>query len=118
VRGPLSRDTVLLPEPGPRQVLLRVRACGVCRTDLHIIDGELAGGKRPLTPGHEIVGTVVATGADAERYCVAIPERYDDAQAAPLLCAGLIGYRSYVMTGDARRIGLCGFGAAVLIPRR
>ena len=166
--APLSRDTVLLPDPGPQQVLVHVRACGVCRTDLHIVDGELAGGKRPLTPGHEIVGTVVAKGARVERlrdgdrigvpwlgetcgrcefcnsgrenlcerarftgfdldggyaeyaladerYCVAIPERYDDAHAAPLLCAGLIGYRSYAMAGEARRVGLYGFGAAAHI---
>jgi len=167
-RAPLSRDTVALPDPGPRQLLVRVRACGVCRTDLHIVDGELAGGKRPLTPGHEIVGSVAARGIGAERfrvgdrvgvpwlgetcgrcefctngrenlcerarftgfdldggyaehaladerYCVAIPARYDDAHAAPLLCAGLIGYRSYAMVGDARRIGLYGFGAAAHI---
>ncbi len=168
VHAPLSRERLARPEPGPRQVLVRVSACGVCRTDLHIVDGELAGGKRPITPGHEIVGMVVAkgdrverfrggdrvgipwlgetcgrcayctsghenlceharfTGFDVdggyaeyaladERYCVAIPERYGDAEAAPLLCAGLIGYRSYAMAGDARRIGLYGFGAAAHI---
>lgn len=164
-RAPLALENVALPDPGPRQVLLKVRACGVCRTDLHIVDGELGGGKRPVIPGHEIVGRVVAAGRDAERYqagdrvgvpwlgetcgecshcragrenlcerarftgydldggyaeyaladeryCFAIPGRYDDAEAAPLLCAGLIGYRSLAMAGDAARIGLYGFGAA------
>jgi propanol-preferring alcohol dehydrogenase len=151
-------------------VLLKVRACGVCRTDLHIVDGELPSTRTPLVPGHEIVGVVVAKGdcaqrfsigarigvpwlggtcgscrycADArenlceqavftgyhrdggyaeyavadERYCFALPDRYDDLHAAPLLCAGLIGYRAYTMAdshaGD--RIGLYGFGAAAHI---
>jgi len=146
-------------------VLLAVLACGVCRTDLHVLDGELPSLRYPVTPGHEIVGRVVAVGeavtnvkvgarvgvpwlartcgdcepcrrglenlceraeftgytvpggyaqfvtADA-RYCLAIPERYSDAAAAPLLCAGLIGYRAYRAAGDARRLGLYGFGAA------
>ena len=156
------------PRPGPRQILLRVHACGVCRTDLHVVDGELAGGKLPIVPGHEIVGRVVAAGAavtrfkagdrvgvpwlgstcgtcdyctsgrenlcsDArftgfhldggyaeyvladERYCFALPAAYSDAEAAPLLCAGLVGYRSLVMAGDARRLGIYGFGAAAHI---
>jgi propanol-preferring alcohol dehydrogenase len=161
----LVSDELPVPEPGPGQVLIRVDACGVCRTDLHIVDGELTDCVHPVTPGHEIVGTVVATGAAAhlwkagerlgvpwlawtcgaceycrsgrenlcgraaftgctvpggyadyavadERYCVAIPARYDDLAAAPLLCAGLIGYRAYAMAGEGARIGLFGFGAA------
>jgi propanol-preferring alcohol dehydrogenase len=154
--------------PGPGQVLLRVSACGVCRTDLHIVDGELPGLGHPVVPGHEIVGTVVEMGpgearfepgerigvpwlgwtcgecgycrtgrenlcdgarftgyhlpggyaeyalADA-RHCFALPGRYSDTEAAPLLCAGLIGYRSLVMAGDARRLGIYGFGAAAHI---
>ena len=157
-----------VPEPGPEQVLLRVRACGVCRTDLHIIDGELTQPRLPLILGHEIVGSVecvglVVTGLDLgqcigvlwlgatcgkcaycrtgaenlcevasltgyqidggyaeytvadHRYCFPLPDGYDDAHAAPLLCAGLIGYRSYRMAGDAQRIGLYGFGAAAHI---
>ena len=167
-REPLALEALPLPEPGARQLLIRVRACGVCRTDLHIVDGELAGGKHPVTPGHEIVGTVTARGPGAERYregervgvpwlgstcgdcsycrsgaenlceqarftgfdldggyaeyavaderfCFPVPERYGDADAAPLLCAGLIGYRSLALAGDARRIGLYGFGAAAHI---
>jgi propanol-preferring alcohol dehydrogenase len=164
----LACDTLALPEPGPRQLLLRVRACGVCRTDLHIVDGELPNPKLPLVPGHEIVAEVVARGRAAERfregarvgvpwlgetcgacdfcragrenlcdrarftgydldggyaeyaladerYCVAIPDRYGDADAAPLLCAGLIGYRSYSLVKDAKIIGIYGFGAAAHI---
>ena len=167
-RQPLSLDTVPTPVPGAHQILIKVRACGVCRTDLHIADGELSDCRLPVTPGHEIVGTVVAMGANAERcregdrvgvpwlgwacgacdycrtgrenlcdrarftgyhleggyaeyvvaderYCVPIPDRYGDAEAAPLLCAGLIGYRAYAMVGDAARIGLYGFGAAAHI---
>src|SRR5690349_6417717 len=153
------------PKPGPGQVLLRVSACGVCRTDLHVADGELPEPKLPLVLGHEIVGTVVRGGsrypqgtrvgvpwlgwtcgeceacragrenlcdrarftgyhldggyaelavAD-ERYCFALPDGYGDAQAAPLLCAGLIGHRALRMAGDARRLGLYGFGAAAHI---
>ena len=156
------------PLPGPGQVLIRVHACGVCRTDLHIVDGELSQPALPLIPGHEIVGTVVKTGtgvtgfragdrvgvpwlgstcgvcafcregmenlcdsalftgytlnggyaefavADA-RYTFAVPSGYSDAEAAPLLCAGLIGYRSLVMAGDARTLGMYGFGAAAHI---
>lgn len=156
------------PEPGPGQVLLRVRACGVCRTDLHVVDGELPHPKLPLIPGHEIVGTVEAVGASTERlqigdrvgvpwlgwtcgvcefcrsgrenlcdrarftgyqidggyaeytvaderFCFAVPPEFDDRAAAPLMCAGLIGYRALRMAGDARRLGLYGFGAAAHI---
>ena len=164
----LSYDTLALPGPGPRQLLLRVSACGVCRTDLHIVDGELPDPKLPLIPGHEIVGSVIARGPGAERfregarvgvpwlgatcgecgfclakrenlcdrarftgysldggfadyaiaderYCIPIPERYGDEQAAPLLCAGLIGYRCYGFAGDAKTLGIYGFGAAAHI---
>ena len=171
-RTPLLETDLPMPEPGPGQVLLEVKACGVCRTDLHVCDGELIEPKLPLVPGHEIVGRVVATGGAVERYavgdrvgvpwlghtcgdcrfclagnenlcenarftgyqidggyaeysvaderfCFAIPDAYDDASAAPLLCAGLIGYRSLRMAGEARRdgerLGLYGFGAAAHI---
>jgi propanol-preferring alcohol dehydrogenase len=159
-----------LPEPsaGPRQVLLDVRACGVCRTDLHILDGELDEPKLPLVPGHQVVGVVREVGegvdrfvpgdrvgvpwlgwtdgecrycrsgrenlcdnarftgydidggyaeaaaADA-RFCFPIPNGYPDLQAAPLLCAGLIGYRALRLVGEAERIGFYGFGAAAHI---
>jgi len=166
---PLVPAEVPRPEPGPRQVLLRVLACGVCRTDLHVADGELSRPKLPLVLGHEIVGEVVAAGAGAsrfpaggrvgvpwlgwtcgecrpcrtgrenlcerarftgydldggyaeyaladERYCFALPEALPAAEAAPLLCAGLIGYRSLAAAGDgAGRLGLYGFGAAAHI---
>jgi len=153
------------PAPGEGQLLLRVRACGVCRTDLHIVDGELPQPKLPLVLGHQIVGEVVSGGsrfkpgdrvgipwlgwtcgecrfclsgaenlcdralftgyeldggyaelavAD-ERYSFAVPDGYDDEQAAPLLCAGLIGYRSLRLAGDAVRLGLYGFGASAHI---
>jgi propanol-preferring alcohol dehydrogenase len=156
-----------LPDPEPRadQLLLRVRACGVCRTDLHIVDGDLTEPKLPLVPGHQIVGEVLRggsrfeagdrvgvpwlgwtdgtcrycltsrenlcdqarfTGYDLdggyaelvvadERYCFAVPTGYPDEQAAPLLCAGLIGYRSLRLAGDAEAIGLYGFGASAHI---
>jgi propanol-preferring alcohol dehydrogenase len=159
---PLEPRDLPDPRPAPGQVLLRVRACGVCRTDLHIRDGELPDPRLPLILGHEIVGVVEEGGgrfergtrvgvpwlgwacgecADCrsgrenlcsrarftgyqidggyaeltvadERFCFALPERYSDVEAAPLLCAGLIGYRSLRMAGDARRLGLYGFGAA------
>ncbi len=147
------------PKPGPGQVLVKVHACGVCRTDLHLVDGELPACRYPVTPGHEVVGTIVGSGkrigipwlgwtcgaceyctsgrenlcenarftgchldggyaeytlAD-ERFCLPIPERYGDAEAAPLLCAGLIGFRSYLKCEDARVVGLYGFGAAAHI---
>lgn len=163
--APLAQRTVPKPVPGPGEVRIAVSVCGVCRTDLHIVDGELAHPKAALIPGHEIVGTVESCGpgvtapAPGERvgvpwlgwtcgtcpfclhgqenlcdrpgftgytrdggyaeyvvcdarYCLPIPERYDDAHAAPLLCAGLIGFRTLRMAGDARRIGIYGFGAA------
>jgi propanol-preferring alcohol dehydrogenase len=167
-RTPLRLSDVPQPVPGPGQVLLRVRACGICRTDLHVVDGELAEPKLPLIPGHQVVGIVAAAGPSAtrysagrrigvpwlggscgkcdycragrenlcddprytgyqidggyaefcvadERFCFPIPEGYPDLQAAPLLCAGLIGYRSLRMTGDAQRVGFYGFGAAAHI---
>jgi propanol-preferring alcohol dehydrogenase len=166
--SPLRLAEVPRPAPGPDQVLLRVRACGVCRTDLHVADAELPDPKLPLILGHEVVGTVEARGERVEslaegarvgvpwlgwtcgecsycrsgrenlcvrarftgyqidggyaEYAVAdqhyvfrLPADYGDAEAAPLLCAGLIGYRSLVMAGDARRLGLYGFGAAAHI---
>jgi propanol-preferring alcohol dehydrogenase len=163
--SPLRRDELEIPSPGPGEVLVQVAACGVCRTDLHIADGELPGCRLPATLGHEVVGHVVAGGkrfpagtrvgipwlgwtcgvcsycasgrenlcerarftgchlaggyADYvlayEDYCLAIPERYSNEAAAPLLCAGLIGYRSYSKAEDAKSIGLYGFGAAAHI---
>jgi alcohol dehydrogenase, propanol-preferring len=158
-REPLQLEELPIPEPGPGEVRLRVAACGVCRTDLHIVDGELAHPKVPLVPGHQIVGVDEATGrrvgvpwlgwtdgecryctsgrenlclharftgydrdggyaeyavAD-ERYCLPIPDGYPDLQAAPLLCAGLIGYRALRFAGDAERLGLYGFGASAHI---
>ena len=158
-RQPLSARSLERAEPGSGQVLIKVRACGVCRTDLHLVDGELPACRYPVTPGHEIVGTVVGTGARVgvpwlgwtcseceycrrveenlcararftgcqldggyaeyvvadERFCLPIPERYGDAEAAPLLCAGLIGFRCYRKCGEARNLGLYGFGAAAHI---
>jgi len=165
---PLAATEMARPEPAAGQVLVEVAACGVCRTDLHVCDGELAHPKLPLIPGHEIVGRVAAAGAGAERFAVGdrvgIPwlgftcgecgfcrsgrenlcdrpkftgytldggyaefcladQRYvfplhggySDVEAAPLLCAGLIGYRSLRLAGEARRLGLYGFGAAAHI---
>jgi propanol-preferring alcohol dehydrogenase len=157
-REPLQLRNLPVPEPGPGQVRLRVLACGVCRTDLHIVDGELTRPKLPLVPGHQIVGVAEDgrrlgvpwlgwtdgtcrycvsgrenlcdsarfTGYDVdggyaeyavadERYCLPLPEGYDDLQVAPLLCAGLIGYRSLRLAGDAERLGLYGFGASAHI---
>ena len=154
----LSLEEVAIPVPEPGQLLLRVRACGVCRTDLHVVDGELDRPKLPLVPGHQIVGEAgdgrrvgrslarvdvrrvqvlplrpreslrpravhrlrhrrrLRRGAVAdERYCFPLPDGFEDAQAAPLLCAGLIGYRSLRLAGDAERVGLYGFGAAAHI---
>jgi len=156
--SPLEAGELPQPSAGPGQLLLRVGACSVCRTDLHIVDGELPRPKLPLVPGHQIVGHTADgsrfgvpwlawtcgacrycrsgrenlcdlarfTGYDVdggyaewvvadERYCFPLPDGYDDLQAAPLLCAGLIGYRSFRMTGDAERLGLYGFGAAAHI---
>ncbi len=169
---PLRSHEVPVPRPGPDQVLIRVRACGVCRTDLHIVDGELTEPKLPLILGHEIAGTVAAVGPGVEkfrigdrigvpwlgytcgvcRYCrqgrenlcdhpgftgytldggyaqytVAnqrygfhLPPDYSEAEAAPLLCAGLIGYRSYRLAGEGvERLGIYGFGAAAHITVR
>jgi propanol-preferring alcohol dehydrogenase len=159
---PLEPRELPEPRPGNGQILLRVQACGVCRTDLHVADGELPEPKLPLVLGHEIVGIVQHDGARFargtrvgvpwlgftcgacdfclagrenlcerarftgyqidggyapyavadERYCFALPDRYSDAEAAPLLCAGLIGARALRMAGDPRRLGLYGFGAA------
>jgi propanol-preferring alcohol dehydrogenase len=164
---PLRPAELAVPAAAPGQVVVRVHACGVCRTDLHIIDGELTEPKLPLVPGHQIVGTVAEAGEGAglepgarvgipwlgwtcgqcrycrsgrenlcdrarftgyqldggfaeyaaadRRFCFPIPESYPDLQAAPLLCAGLIGYRSLVAAGDGERLGLYGFGAAAHI---
>ncbi len=168
---PLRLLELPVPRPDPEQILINVHACGVCRTDLHIVDGELKSPKLPLIPGHEIVGTVVQVGEKAsrfhpgdrvgvpwlgytdgtcrycrsgrenlcdnpkftgytldggyaeytvadQRYCFPIPEGYNDLEAAPLLCAGLIGYRSYrvaVNEGNVERLGIYGFGAAAHI---
>ncbi|HEX4690556.1 MAG TPA: zinc-dependent alcohol dehydrogenase family protein [Solirubrobacteraceae bacterium] len=159
VGGPLQLAELPVPEPGPGQVRLRVSACGVCRTDLHLLDGEVAIAQFPRVLGHQIIGTDDATGrrlgvpwlgwtdgdckycrsgrenlcerarftgcdvdggqaeyavAD-ERFCFPVPEGYPDEQAAPLLCAGLIGYRALGMCGDAHRLGLYGFGASAHI---
>jgi propanol-preferring alcohol dehydrogenase len=164
-RGVLKLEDIPSPALNEHQVRLQVLACGVCRTDLHLLDGELPQAVYPVTPGHEIVGRVVEVGsrvtgfrigdragvpwlgwtcgvceyckqglenlcdraaftgctldggyADSVvadgRYCLPIPERYGDAQAAPLLCAGLIGYRAYRAAGEALNLGLYGFGAA------
>jgi propanol-preferring alcohol dehydrogenase len=166
--APLAVRDLPIPKPGPDQLLLSVRACGVCRTDLHVIDGELPNPTLPLVPGHEIVGIVTDRGSGVDRFsigdrvgvpwlartcgtcvfcrsgrenlcespaftgytvsggyaeytvadarfCFGLPAAYADMEAAPLLCAGLIGYRSLAMTGDARRLGLYGFGAAAHI---
>jgi len=167
-RQNLDSAEMPVPEPDPGQVLIQIRACAVCRTDLHVIDGELPNPKLPLIPGHEIVGLVTQRGQGAERFeigervgvpwlgwtcgicefcregrenlcerarftgytlnggyaeyvvaderfCFRIPESYSDVEAAPLLCAGLIGYRSYARTGDPKRLGIYGFGAAAHI---
>jgi propanol-preferring alcohol dehydrogenase len=162
---PLVLQERPVPRPGPGEILLRVQACGVCRTDLHIVDGELTEPALPLVPGHEIVGVVVVRGTGVQRfatgdrvgvpwlgstcgtcpycgdgrenlcdapiftgytrdggyaehavadarYCFPLPPSLDDVHAAPLLCAGLIGYRALRLAGDARRLGIYGFGAA------
>jgi propanol-preferring alcohol dehydrogenase len=165
---PLRLTDIPVPEPGLGQVLLQVHACAVCRTDLHVVDGELTNPKLPLIPGHEIVGTVAELGGGVirfktgdrvgvpwlawtcgqcpycrnnqenlcdrakftgytleggyaeytvadERFCFPVPESYGNAEAAPLLCAGLIGYRSLVKAGGGTRLGIYGFGAAAHI---
>jgi propanol-preferring alcohol dehydrogenase len=164
----LREEDVPDPTPGIGEVLIDIHACGVCRTDLHLVDRELDRPKRPVIPGHEIVGTVAEVGAGVtgfavgdrvgvpwvgytcrhcryclsarenlcdearftgytidggyaertvadSRYCFHLPVQYSDIEAAPLLCAGLIGYRTLSMAGDARRIGIYGFGAAAHI---
>lgn len=164
--GSFELVEIAAPEPGHGEVLLRVAACGVCRTDLHVVDGDIRDGRYPVVPGHQIVGRVEQcpsgrlspgtrvgvpwlgytcgacdfcrdgrenlcdaaefTGyqrqggyaeyvAADERFCFPLPEGYPDIQAAPLLCAGLIGYRALAMAGDARRIGFYGFGNAAHI---
>lgn len=163
--GELEMTERPIPRPSPGQVLVKVHACAVCRTDLHLIDGELPYPALPIVPGHEIVGTVTECGMGVEginagdrvgipwlgwtcgecaycrsgrenlcdrarftgyqidggyaeftvadaRYCFRIPDSYGDAEAAPLLCAGLIGHRAYRFAGDAKRLGIYGFGAA------
>ena len=165
---PLALTELAPPTPGDEQLLIRVGACAVCRTDLHIVDGELSHPKSALVPGHEIVGVVVQKGSGVDRlavgdrvgvpwlgwscgvcaycrsgrenlcdrarftgyqidggfaelavadhrFCFPLPALYTDVEAAPLLCAGLIGYRAFRAAGDARRIGLYGFGAAAHI---
>lgn len=165
---PLQLRDIPLPEPAQGQVLIRISACGVCRTDLHIIDDELKDPKLPLVPGHQIVGEVNELGPGVKdlevgqrvgvpwlgrtcntckfctsgrenlcvdpgftgyqldggyaeytvanaQYCFPLPDSYPDVQAAPLLCAGLIGYRSLRLAGQAQRLGLYGFGAAAHI---
>jgi alcohol dehydrogenase, propanol-preferring len=165
---PLEEREVAEPRVGSGQVLIQVKACAVCRTDLHVVDGELIHPKLPLIPGHEVVGMVAETGTDVTgfnpgdrvgvpwlgwtcgecpyclsdrenlcdralftgytldggyaewmvadaRFCFPIPANYAEAEAAPLLCAGLIGYRSFTKTADARHLGIYGFGAAAHI---
>jgi alcohol dehydrogenase, propanol-preferring len=165
---PLREEALADPSPGRGQVLVRVRACGVCRTDLHVLDGDLTRPRLPLVPGHEIVGEVVESGAGVSgvsvgdrigvpwlgwtcgrcgycrsgrenlcararftgydldggyaemavadaRYCFPVPAGYGDVEAAPLLCAGLIGLRTLRMAGDPRTLGIYGFGAAAHI---
>ncbi|MBN2573151.1 MAG: zinc-dependent alcohol dehydrogenase family protein [Deltaproteobacteria bacterium] len=165
---PLKLAEIGSPQPGPMQVQLRVEACGICRTDLHVVDGDLKEPKLPLVPGHQIVGVVAASGSRVEgfrvgervgvpwlgaacgecrfcrneqenlcdrarytgyqidggfaeycvadaRYCLRIPEGREACAVAPWLCAGLIGYRSLRMTGDAERLGFYGFGASAHI---
>jgi alcohol dehydrogenase, propanol-preferring len=167
-RTPLHTADLPDPDPGDGEVLLRIAACGVCRTDLHVVDGELTDPKLPLVPGHQIVGHVIGAGPGAERFgegervgvpwlgwtdgtcrfclsgrenlcdrarftgyqrdggyagltvaderfCFPLPEGYPDVQVAPLLCAGLIGYRSLRLAGDGERLGLYGFGASAHI---
>jgi propanol-preferring alcohol dehydrogenase len=167
-RTPLKLVDLPMPRPAPDEIVLRVLACGVCRTDLHVVDGELAQGRMPIVPGHEIVGSVAEKGAAVERFaagdrvgvpwlghtcgrcefcvsgrenlcdaarftgyhrdggyaqyvvadqrfCFPIPSGYDDVAAAPLLCAGLIGYRALTLAGEGERLGIYGFGAAAHI---
>ena len=165
---PLRAADLPEPEPGPGEVLVEVKACGVCRTDLHIVDGELEHPALPLVPGHQVAGRVLAAGEGAERFdagarvgvpwlgwadgtcrycrggrenlceharftgydrdggyaelvaaderfCHPLPDSYTDIEVAPLLCAGLIGFRALRLTGDAERLGLYGFGSSALL---
>lgn len=167
-KRPLTAAELPVPRPGPQQLLIAVRACAVCRTDLHVLDGELPNPKLPLVLGHEIVGTIIEKGVEVDRfavgervgvpwlgwtcgiceycrsgrenlcdqarftgyqidggyaeltvadqrYCFTINSRYGDQEAAPLLCAGLIGYRTLRLAGDGRLVGIYGFGAAAHI---
>jgi propanol-preferring alcohol dehydrogenase len=167
-RQPLREESHAPPDPGVDEILIAVRACGVCRTDLHVVDGELPEPKLPLVPGHQVAGTVIAAGDRVERfapgdrvgvpwlgwtcgecrycrsgrenlcerarftgyqldggyaeqlvadsrYCLPLPDVYGDLDVAPLLCAGLIGFRALRMTGDAERLGLYGFGSSAHI---
>jgi propanol-preferring alcohol dehydrogenase len=166
--GKLRQQEVPIPEPGPGQVLIRISTCGVCRTDLHIVDADLTEPKLPLVPGHQIVGTVESAGPGAsrfrsgepvgvpwlgwtdgdcrfcgegrenlcenarftgydidggyaefavadQRFCFPLPETIDDTHVAPLLCAGMIGYRAMAIAGDGERLGLYGFGSSAHI---
>lgn len=167
-KSPLELNDIEIPSPGKGELLIKVHACGICRTDLHVVDGDLTEPHLPLIPGHQIIGEVIDNSNGSgilrkgervgvpwlgyscgecefcksdrenlcdharytgyqlnggfaefcradERFCFPIPEDYPDLQAAPLLCAGLIGYRSYRMTGQAKRLGFYGFGAAAHI---
>ena len=167
-RSSLRKSSLPIPRPGRRKVLIKISACAVCRTDLHVVDGELPHPKLPLVPGHEIIGKVIECGEEVDsvrvgdrvgvpwlgwtcgecdfcrterenlcdrakftgytldggyaeftladaRFCFPIPEGYSDAEAAPLLCAGLIGYRSLRKAGGAKQLGIYGFGAAAHI---
>jgi alcohol dehydrogenase, propanol-preferring len=167
-KGKVEPVTLPVPDPGPTQLRLRVAACGVCRTDLHVVDGELPDPSIPIIPGHEIVGRIDACGRDVTgvvpgqrvgipwlgwscgacgfcrdgrenlcrsarytgyhldggyaeyavadaRFCFPLPDRYDDVHVAPLLCAGLIGYRAYRKAGSGQHLGIYGFGAAAHI---
>src|SRR5450830_618371 len=124
-RSPLVMRERPLPQAGAGEILIAVAACGVCRTDLHVVDGELEHPKLPIVPGHEIVGRVAATGAGVSgfathavadaRFCFPLRDGGDDAEIAPWLCAGLIGWRSYRMAGEGKTLGLYGFGAAAHI---
>jgi alcohol dehydrogenase, propanol-preferring len=165
---PLEYVELPLPKPEPHEILVKVLACGICRTDLHVVDGDLKNPSLPITPGHQVVGKIESLGSEVKnfpigerigipwlggscghcdfciahqenlcdhavftgyqknggfaeycvadsRFCFPIPENYPDIQAAPLLCAGLIGYRAYKKAENAKRIGLYGFGAAAHI---
>src|SRR6266446_101512 len=114
----LQHHEVSTPSPGIGQVKVRVLACAVCRTDLHVVDGELPQPKLPLIPGHEIVGGYAEFALANAAFCFPLPDLYSAVEAAPLLCAGLIGYRSLTITGPAiegKRLGIYGFGAAAHI---